>query len=62
MPLVFLGSLVDWFFKTSDRAALEIRKRLPDRRLPAEEAPPMRKRMRRRVRRLTVTARGSLGM
>ncbi len=45
MPLVFLGSLVDWFFKTSDRAALEIRKRLPDKRLPAEKAPPVRKRL-----------------
>ncbi|MGJ3561040.1 hypothetical protein ACR6C2_33065 [Streptomyces sp. INA 01156] len=39
-PLVFMGSLVDRFVKTSDRAALEIRKRLP-----AEEAPPVRKRL-----------------
>ncbi|CAL9407487.1 hypothetical protein [Streptomyces sp. enrichment culture] len=44
-PLVFMGSLVDRFVKTSDRAALEIRKRLPDKRLTAEEAPPVRKRL-----------------
>lgn len=45
MPLVFLGSLVDRFVKTSDRAALEIRKRLPDKRLSVAEAPPVRRRL-----------------
>lgn len=43
--LVFLGSLVDRFVKTSDRAALEIRKRLPDKRLSVAEAPAVEKRL-----------------
>lgn len=40
LPLLFLGSLVDRFFQTSDRAALETRKRLP-----AAEAQPVRRRL-----------------
>lgn len=38
-PLVFMGSLVDRIFRTSDRAALTIRGKLPNKRLTAEEAP-----------------------